>query len=229
MFTRRLSTCSRSFLRLLGALVVVLPVLEFAVVNPAAAVATGWRVVSTGTGQLVAVSCISSECIAVGESPISNGSSPLIETGSGSTWTVNPSPNPLTYAYLDAVSCISATFCMAVGGATDGSTGTITPISEVLHGDTWTYVAVPSSPHTTFLKGVSCTSSTECTAVGSTSPAGELETLIETWNGATWTVVPSPDLGIQNHLTGVSCVPGTNFCAASGLTIDPSALARKSL
>jgi hypothetical protein len=189
------------------------------VVNPAAAVAPGWQLVSTGTGELNAVSCVASECVAVGSSAIGNGSSPLIETGSGSTWTVIPGPDPLTFADLDAVSCTSAAFCMAVGRAIESPSYTTTPISEVLHGDTWTYVAIPNSSSAAWLTGVSCTSATECTAVGSTEEGSD-ETLIETWNGTAWTAVSSPNPGDQNLLTGVSCVRGTSFCAASGRTFN---------
>jgi hypothetical protein len=67
------------------------------------------------------------------------------------------------------------------------------------------------------LNGVTCLSSTNCLAVGSTSPYGDApQALIEQWDGATWTAVATPDTGEQySVLNGVACSEPTD-CVAVG-------------
>ena len=64
------------------------------------------------------------------------------------------------------------------------------------------------------LADVSCTTSTDCVAVGFERDRGE-QTLVETWNGSTWTVVPSQNPNPRNILKGVSYT-GTMSCVAVG-------------
>ena len=62
------------------------------------------------------------------------------------------------------------------------------------------------------LAGVSCTSGTDCTAVGAVENRdGTSSSLAEHWNGFAWANEPAPGSG----LTGVSCVSAT-FCFAVG-------------
>src|SRR5689334_16741878 len=61
-----------------------------------------------------------------------------------------------------------------------------------------------------FLDGVSCSSGSNCVAVGQRAPAqGFGGTLAERWNGTTWSKVASPSPGGSSgaRLTGVAC-PG---------------------
>ena len=60
------------------------------------------------------------------------------------------------------------------------------------------------------MNSVSCTSATNCVAVGhfDTGPTGDqvAHTLIETWDGTSWTIATSPDVGtVTNDLRSVSC------------------------
>jgi hypothetical protein len=92
--------------------------------------------------------------------------------------------------------------------------------------ETVTWSVAPSPNHKAVtangLNGVSCVSTTSCTAVGSydiRSPAGDQSqrTLIESWNGAALSIVPSPNAVGRgsNQLYGVSCV-SLNSCTAVG-------------
>ena len=102
---------------------------------------------------------------------------------------------------LHAVSCTSATFCMAVGGSDKWG-------SESWDGSRWT-------PHQGGGRGVdggaalSCATPTFCLD----TPAGPV---VSVWNGITWTVLQLPQsvvpgLGLQS----VSC-PSALFCAGVG-------------
>lgn len=72
------------------------------------------------------------------------------------------------------------------------------------------------------LLGVSCSSATSCTAVGtSTTSSGMGVTLAEHWNGTRWSVQPTPNPapGIQAAFDGVSC-PSATACTAVGSYIN---------
>jgi hypothetical protein len=131
----------------------------------------------------------------------------------GAPWTVMPSPNVPSYPnLLDAISCGSATSCMAVGGYSNAETG---PLIEQWDGSSWTAVA-PGSPASGVdtLQGVSCASPTFCVAVGYSGDGSDTFGALEQWNGTAWTVVPyvGPD---YSDLDAVSCA-GPDFCMAVG-------------
>src|SRR5205085_8622188 len=77
-----------------------------------------------------------------------------------------------------------------------------------------------ASPAGAYLSGVSCTSSSACTAVGSSS-AG---TLAEAWNGSSWSIqpTPNPNRGRSPVLSAVSCGSASD-CMAVGQYYDSSA------
>ena len=72
--------------------------------------------------------------------------------------------------------------------------------------------------------GVSCTSATDCTAVGGAVGATAFQTLIEEWDGTAWSIVPSPDTSTSqtNYLQAVSCTSATS-CNAVGQARGASA------
>ena len=82
---------------------------------------------------------------------------------------------------------------------------------------------VPTSgTETNVLRGVSCTSTTFCVAVGYYSSIFDQtlsfdQTLIEQWNGTSWSIVTSPNAStiVANQLNGVSCVSASD-CMAGG-------------
>jgi hypothetical protein len=144
-----------------------------------------------------------------------------LAASAASAWAIQPTPNPtgVNAALLNAVSCSAATTCMAVG-YDEGSSGPIVAMAEVLNGATWTGQPVPEPVGATsaVLNGVSCFSSTVCTAIGNYSDSsGNTLTLAETWNGATWVIqkTPNPSGTTNAVLSGVSCSSSTD-CTAVG-------------
>jgi hypothetical protein len=134
---------------------------------------SGWSALtlpSDGTDSgLSAVSCgAPSDCIAVGY----NNGSTLAEHWNGSTWSIVSNPPG-----ADAgVSCVSSTFCMAVGPSALAR----------WNGTSWR--AYRSSAASGDFNGVSCTSTSNCMAVG-----GSGDTQTAHWNGSKWSTVPSPN------------------------------------
>jgi hypothetical protein len=188
--------------------------------------ATWTRVATPNAGaydnELRAVSCISvSRCTAVGyyQTP-GKVDRTLIEVWNGSTWVRVASPNVgTTENDLVGVSCVSATRCTAVGAFYTAAQVDRTLI-EFWNGTTWTRLASPNvGTNHNVLFGVSCTSATECTAVGQYRNVANIHrSLIEAWSGASWTQVPAPNIGTgENELVSVSCIKGTTICKAVGL------------
>ena len=151
-----------------------------------------------GNDVLNAISCTSASfCAAVGSFPAvmnyqpSGADRTLIEIWDGKKWVVMPSPNEgstLVANGLDAVSCASPRFCVAVG-STDGT------LVQFWNGTKWSVVPSPSPNSQSIygsgyqLHGVSCPSANFCTAVGENNGG----TLVEFWNGKRWSVAPSPN------------------------------------
>ena len=176
------------------------------------------------------VSCTSATtCIAVGAWYTGFGGYevPLAEFWNGSTWTIRapPSPSDALSASLSYVQCASASACMAVGGYYSSSRGQGLPLAEFWDGTGWTIQSapVPSGANGAALDGVSCPSSTTCTAVGAYAPTSGPEdtlTLAESWDGSTWSIQPPPNTpGSGNDaLTAVWCESATSCIATGGPT-----------
>ena len=99
---------------------------------------------------------------------------------------------PTAYSVLNAVSCVSATFCLAVG-----SIGASPMQTLILQWDGTTWVQVPS-PNTSStlansLLGVSCISPSRCTAVGFHSDGISNLTLALHWDDTSWVQIPTPN------------------------------------
>lgn len=100
----------------------------------------------------------------------------------GSTWTQEAAPVPAgsAFAWLNGVSCTTATACTAVGVQGTGSPRTL---AESWNGSKWS-VQTTSEPAGTVqesqLDGVSCLSATSCTAVGNAKlKSVDRKTLVE--------------------------------------------------
>jgi len=120
------------------------------------------------------------------------------------------------------VSCLSATFCEAVGdGSSSGQN------AEIWNGQSWSLQSTPVPPHAIgiSLSAVSCVAPNTCEAVGDwLLPGGELPrafSLAEVWNGTAWATQPTPDAQAMpdNSLAGVSCT-SARFCTAVGSNFD---------
>jgi hypothetical protein len=167
------------------------------------------------------VSCTSSTaCTAVGWYTNSAGTTvTLAEVWNGTSWSVQTTPNPseATTSRLNSVSCTSASACVAVGEYEykSGLSYKMQAFAEVWNGASWAVTSVPNPAETTSssLRGVSCTSSSACTAVGRYNNV----TLAERWNGTVWSVqsTPNPAEASDSELRGVSCT-SSSACIAVG-------------
>ncbi len=142
-------------------------------------------------------------------------------------WTIQGTTNPAganANNVLLAVSCPSATACLAVGFGKTRHVGTA--MAESWNSTSWTTTpsAAPPGASQSDLRAVSCTSATACTAVGFyRDTSGTQHDLAERWDGSSWTVQSAPDpAGSQiPSLTGVSCTSATS-CEAVGSYLSPS-------
>jgi hypothetical protein len=159
-------------------------------------------------------------------------------TASASTWAIQAMPGPSgpPNAAVTGVSCVAATFCMAIGSSDFGFDhsqtalrGPIATFAERWDGSAWTVLPTPVAGANPTLVSVSCASPAFCVAVGSTHTAGRQyvqgylsrlssRAVLEVWDGTVWKVQPSPLGSVGGAaLTGVSCV-SSRFCMAVGST-----------
>jgi hypothetical protein len=173
-------------------------------------------------GELTADACFGpSRCIAVGSSASAVGRSGLAEAQAGGRWRVLATAKVAgaTHVVLRAVSCGSASACVAVGSDTDGSGRQVT-LAEAWNGRSWTVEPTPgpAGADRSVLLGVSCASAASCVAVGGYSvPGGAGQRLAQRWNGHAWSIQPAPDpaKAIVATLYGVSCA-SADACTAVG-------------
>ncbi len=183
-----------------------------------------------------AVSCFSREtCTAVGFTNGRLNAIPLAEQWkSGSGWSVQStdtdSGDTDSGGALNSVSCTAANACTAVGFLERSIDGyyNATTLADRWNGAEWSVQTTYPSQQGGSLGAVSCTSSSDCTAVGyfrdETAQSSAAEALGERWNGATWTALELTGLPAasgmwrENWLHALSCAePGA--CVAVGDTI----------
>lgn len=99
---------------------------------------------------------------------------------------------------LDAIACVSATSCMAVGFVTQ-IVSSNQPLAERWNGVNWSIVSIPSSEPGMSLGAVYCGDPSNCTAVGGyiKNSVGEYGTVVEHWNGRAWSRITSPNQRIK--------------------------------
>lgn len=166
------------------------------------------------------VSCFSAtNCMAVGAYESASDRHMLAMKWDGSAWQIQPSPSlaGMTRAELQAVSCVSATNCIAVGMYEAGPYPR--PLVMAWDGSTWQVQSAPSPPGSGYgqLRGVSCTSATACTAVGWYFDGTNVRSMAMAWDGTTWQLqsTPNPPGAQGTILNGVSCT-SANACMAVG-------------
>ena len=116
---------------------------------------------------------------------------------------------------LDAVSCLSAIACTAVGSSDY-------TLAEAWNGKKWRIEPTPRPGQGSSLQDVSCTSATACTAIGDyVRITGNEETLAEAWNGKSWAIdrTPNPTGTYGSSLSADSCTSLTS-CTAVGNYLD---------
>jgi hypothetical protein len=176
-------------------------------------------------------------CIRVGGAVLALALTMLAATASARAagWSIG-SPVSVTAsasmpATLSAVSCPSATECVAVGSYLDSSgKPDAGPLVEISNGFGWTVQRTPKVSGGG-LMGVSCSAASECLAVGTSDNSGSSGPLAELWNGTSWSVLSgAAGPGSQGTLDGVSCSSPTSCMAIgdglmpSGATSDPAEL-----
>jgi hypothetical protein len=173
---------------------------------------------------LTGVSCTSPvACVAVG-GPDQQPGIMLAERWDGTRWTIQstPAPSGAVQSFLSGVSCTSLTDCMAVGFFVHPG-GAVEALSLRWDGSRWTSQPIPrpAGAIVTLLNGVSCSSRSACTAVGTVESRGTAEgtatvwfTLVDRWNGSQWAIQRTPRVR-DSELNGVSCASAT-ACTAVG-------------
>jgi Putative Ig domain len=139
------------------------------------------------------------------------GTAPVAGAASPPAWSLMPSPSPaVAGSAFDGVSCVSPTYCVAVGSYQDGSAAQT--LVETWDGSTWSVTPSPSLGESGSLTAVFCFSTDSCLALGS---AGG-QTLVESWDGTAWSLAPSTSpSGGGYQLNGFSCV-SPSYCTGVG-------------
>ncbi len=188
-----------------------------------------WRIQPTpnpagaAPSQLGSVSCTSpSACTATGEA----ANLPLAERWDGAKWRIQPTPSLRAGGGLASVSCTSAVACAAVGARTDSSGDFTGTLAERWDGSRWRLQPTPNPPGAqgSALFGLSCTSSSACTATGNSfnSSGTPVGVFAERWNGTKWRIQPVPAPSSPGgFLSGVACT-SPSVCIAVGARTDAS-------
>jgi hypothetical protein len=194
--------------------------------------------------EIKSIACsAATRCFAVGTySTATNPGRTLVESWNGIAWSVAAGPNPAgpsSKALVD-VACPTTTDCVAVGAYSPSGPR---PFSEQWDGTSWSVIATaaPPAPQNSdgaALQSVSCSSATECVAVGkySSDTSGSLP-WIQRFDGTAWSNVASPDVGVPPSAAGgsfmsVSCAAAGSCFAVGAFQVvgdfDPLALVERS-
>jgi hypothetical protein len=189
----------------------------------------------TGHGDasyLGGVSCASTRhCTAVGYSGNSAGSRgvALIERWDGAGWSVQRTPRPAraSVSFLNAVSCVSARSCTAVGFF-DARAGVGVALGEHWNGTGWSIqrTPTPEAAVAVQLVGVSCTVRGACVAAGYFAVDTGIEVMLaEGWSGTQWSIQQPlyPDHATGVQFAGASCA-SPSACTAVGFFGDANGL-----
>jgi len=174
--------------------------------------------VGAAENQLTGIACPATDrCMAVGTvGPTRGVLSTEALRWNGARWSNQPIPT-VPGAFLNAVSCMSASACLAVGGSDSGT------LAERWTGTSWRIqpIRTPAGAVSSALNGISCLSPSFCMAAGadsgSSSPNGPVKPLAERWNGRRWAIVrtPRPRGAVQTFLGQVSCT-SPSACTTTG-------------
>jgi photosystem II stability/assembly factor-like uncharacterized protein len=177
---------------------------------------------------LSAVSCgSSSDCVAVGSQPVPGQQfsdafeGAVVATSDGGlSWRVVSLPSGV--ASLSAVSCATATRCLALGapsGPVPAGSYQVIAIATRNGGSTWSPpVTIPAA---SAVQGLSCSTASSCVAVGQqfpTSPPGPGIPVAEVTRdgGKVWDGHPLPGRGEEP--TGISCASSSRCVAVGAVT-----------
>jgi len=179
-----------------------------------------------------AISCASANsCVVVGVLIGKHHEAAFAQTDDSGSWTPRVFTSLGTFTILQAVDCVSPSFCMASGTLSPTSTGGIAPFSVSLTAGKWSgEVVLPwrfPAPNTNggFLYGVSCASTTRCVAVGGLLGTSADFAVAYTWSHGVWSapgLVASPAIHGRPSSAIVemsSCPTTSKDCEAIGTAI----------
>ena len=172
---------------------------------------------------LRSVSCpTASMCLAVGSAMFTSGDTivdvqPLAERWDGTKWWLMKPDADSDEQFFD-VSCTNVSNCVVVGKSWDFFFHDHTLV-ERWDGAHWSAMASPDRSGATDsqLAAISCTSASNCFAVGRSRAGSSAKTLAERWNGTHWSIVASanPSNGADAALNAVTCT-SVSSCIAVG-------------
>lgn len=196
---------------------------------------TSWRVQSSpDVGGVIgpvendlyaAASTSATDAWAVGNHFSTNVNHPtatLTEHWDGTSWQVQPSPNPSVINRLRGVAATSTTNAWTVGYRNGGSGSADQTLIERWNGSSW---RVQSSPNiagqfgalNNELYAIDAMSASDAWAVGDFRNPSNLQTqiatLIEHWNGTSWQIAGGANASLRNYLRGVAATSATNAWA----------------
>lgn len=126
-----------------------------------------------------------------------------------------PSSGHASYVSIEALSCPTSKFCIAVGSSPGADSASGDPIAETWNGSSWSERLIPGPRGGigSGLNGVACSSGSECMAVGehNTVVQGLVTStaLAMRWDGSRWTIEPTPNPpSVPGSGTGTT-VPGS--------------------
>jgi hypothetical protein len=185
-----------------------------------------WKIKSTPNpgasgNRLYDVSCepSTSACTSVGKSTSSGADSPVALRWNGSTWSEQTAAKKsgATHTRLFGVDCPSETRCLAVGNHQSAEGPSL--LSELWNEGKWNVQTTPLPAESTSseLVAIGCSSTANCTAVGSAAIGGVKTAVAEKWTSPNWalSMIPIPEGAKSSQLDGVDCI-WSNFCAAVG-------------
>jgi hypothetical protein len=185
------------------------------------------RTASSTTSELYDTTCSPTLCFAVGADYASTPV-PHAETYDGTGWSSMsmPAPSGSTFAAAIGVGCPTSSACFTAGYYE--TAGADLPFVERWNGTSWSLqsLTLPANTTNAKLADISCTSASNCVAVGFFEASGApRRTLVETWNGSSWTPQTSanPSGAGLAQLGGVECASSSQ-CTAVGHYFDSSSV-----
>ena len=166
----------------------------------------------SGAATLFSVGCTSgADCFAVGAAgPVdSNKETAFIEGWNGAHWTLENIPASTGNSTLSAVTCASASYCVAIGTKGNGD------LVDRWDGHSW---ANETDTAPGAMVSIACVLATSCVAVGSTAAN---EPAIQHWDGHTWSAQHAPHADGFGNLYSVACVTASD-CTAVGQSYGAS-------
>jgi hypothetical protein len=174
-----------------------------------------------GVSSVYNISCPSATyCASLGEAPGPTGQTNLLFQAMNGVVTEKTAPA----GSLDGMACPATSRCFAAGSSTAGTEAVFSFKNETWSAMPQPALSVPPPIEPSFLSSISCTSVSQCVAVGSWNPSDGADlNLVETLDNGAWVKNPSQTIGTQfNSPNQVSCTG--SFCLAVGAYTGPTGL-----